>query len=91
MLQFKQRERRLVSFLLDNLQLLSMMLVTDETIGPDYMRPVRTQIGLQTDAYCCLHETGLKNHLACFEGNRVKCWENFYHPIYPYSGKGFIL
>ena len=35
----------------------------NQNLGPDYMRPVRTQIGLHTNACFCLHEAGLKNHL----------------------------
>ena len=40
----------------------------EQALGPDYMRPVRTQtvrlqIGLHTNASYCLHEAGLKNLL----------------------------
>ena len=39
---------------------LSISAKTKKKLDPDYMRPVRLQIGFHTNA--CLHEAGLKNH-----------------------------
>ena len=43
--------------------ILTLILALLRVLDPDYIRPVRLQIGLHTNACFCLHEAGLKNHL----------------------------